>query len=128
MPSAKTRLASVLTAAVLLIAPAAATAQSAGDEQYADPLGNTQGGGGGNGGSGNQGNSGSTQGSGTSGSGTTAPSQGSTAPGTTSQAPSTGSGATLPRTGADAGLLALAGALMLGTGLAMRRRLAGSRS
>jgi len=35
---------------------------------------------------------------------------------------STGSGSALPRTGTDAGALALLGALMLGFGVAMRRR------
>jgi LPXTG-motif cell wall-anchored protein len=69
------------------------------------------------------GNSGST-GSGSSNGSAAAPSSGSTSSSGSgsSSAAATGSGPALPRTGTDAGALALLGALMLGFGAAMRRR------
>jgi LPXTG-motif cell wall-anchored protein len=67
---------------------------------------------------------GSKTGSGNSGSSASGSSNGSAAaPGSSSSgSSSTGSGSALPRTGSDAGALALLGALMLGLGVAMRRR------
>lgn len=67
---------------------------------------------------------GSKAGSGNTGSSASGSSNGSaTAPSSASSgSSSTGSGSALPRTGTDAGALALLGALMLGFGVAMRRR------
>lgn len=69
---------------------------------------------------------GSKTGSGNSGSSASGSSNGSAAAPSSSSASSgsssTGSGSALPRTGTDAGALALLGALMLGFGVAMRRR------
>ncbi|HEY8770517.1 MAG TPA: LPXTG cell wall anchor domain-containing protein, partial [Thermoleophilaceae bacterium] len=71
---------------------------------------------------------GSKTGSGNSGSSTSGSSNGSAAAPSSSSSSgssgssSTGSGSALPRTGTDAGALALLGALMLGFGVAMRRR------
>jgi LPXTG-motif cell wall-anchored protein len=65
---------------------------------------------------------GSTTGSGNSGASTSGSSNGSAAAPSSSGSASTGSGSALPRTGTDAGALALLGALMLGFGVAMRRR------
>jgi LPXTG-motif cell wall-anchored protein len=67
---------------------------------------------------------GSKTGSGSSGSSTSSgsgSSNGSAAAPSSSGSSSTGSGSALPRTGSDAGALALLGALMLGFGVAMRR-------
>jgi LPXTG-motif cell wall-anchored protein len=132
--------------ALALAAPGAALAQGgAGDDQYADPFGSNdqqqQGssGGSGSGSSGSQGTSGtgsspttpSGSSTGTSGSSTTtAPATtSSSSTSTTAQAAPTAtaagatSGAQLPYTGANAGLIALAGALLLGGGVALRVRL-----
>ena len=113
--------------------PATALAQSAGDEQYEDPLGPPSGGGGGGGstGGGNTGgggNSGGSQGATPGASGAQsggngqAPSGGATAAaspsGTTAAAPAD----ELPRTGFAAGVLALTGAALLGSGIGLRRR------
>jgi LPXTG-motif cell wall-anchored protein len=67
---------------------------------------------------------GSKTGSGNSGSSASGSSNGSAAAPSSSStgSSSTGSGPALPRTGTDAGALALLGALMLGFGVAMRRR------
>ncbi|HYI36329.1 MAG TPA: LPXTG cell wall anchor domain-containing protein [Thermoleophilaceae bacterium] len=123
-------LAASLSAAV---APVAAHAQSAGDQQYDDPLSGEGGGGGGGGDNGNDGQSGSgNSGSGQSGSGSgqsgstgTGTDSGSTAGTQTTTPPATsaapGSAAELPRTGFPVALLALAGAAMLGGGAALRR-------
>ncbi len=119
MPSPKHFLMAVLAAALLLAAPSTALAQSAGDQQYADPLSDTpsqndsrdQD-------SGSQGNSGS-QSPGTTGSGTAGTTQGQSAPtdqGTTAQ----NSGGELPRTGSDSALLLAAGAVLLGSGMLVR--------
>jgi 2-oxoglutarate dehydrogenase E2 component (dihydrolipoamide succinyltransferase) len=97
-----------------LAAPSAALAQGAGDEQYQDPFGDEQ--------------SEPTP-TATPAPAQPAPSQAAPAPTATpgpSQAPAQAapaqSGEQLPRTGADAGRLALAGALLLLSGLALRRR------
>jgi len=98
-----------LTVAVLLALPAVAPAQNAGDQQYTDPLAPSQ--------PRDDGGSGS--------SGAPPPSASGTpqAPPTTAPAQAAPAQNQLPRTGFPAGLLALAGAGMLGGGLALRRRL-----
>jgi LPXTG-motif cell wall-anchored protein len=107
------RLIAALAALALLAVPAVALAQSAGDEQYTDPFGDV-----------NQ----PTQDDGTA--------NGSPAPATdqTAQAPASGSGSasaagadqgsggSLPHTGFPALLSALLGALLLGSGISVRRR------
>jgi LPXTG-motif cell wall-anchored protein len=120
-----TRISIILVAAVCALAlPAAALAQSAGDNQYQDPLAAPQ----------SRGNSGSGGGSGSgSGSSTPAPSQGSSSgsgsgtAGSPGSSGSTGSGTAstsgLPRTGGHPELLALLGVALLGGGLGLRRRL-----
>ena len=103
----------MLAALMLALAlPAAALAQGAGDEQYQDPFG---------------GQSTPTP------TATPAPTQAPAAPvqsqapaptatpAPSAPAPSSGSRRQLPYTGADAGLLALAGAALLGAGFALRR-------
>ncbi|HEY8866296.1 MAG TPA: LPXTG cell wall anchor domain-containing protein [Solirubrobacteraceae bacterium] len=101
---------------VALAAPAAAHAQSAGDNQYTDPFGSNQ-----------SGSSSSSSGS-SGAAGSSAPQLAAgvpTGPGSealaTSQATHAGQ---LPNTGSAAGLIALAGAglLMCGTGLRLRLR------
>ena len=83
-----------------LAAPAAALAQGAGDEQYEDPFGDEQ----------SQQDPAPTA--------TPAPAQ--PAPGPAQPAPAPSS--ELPRTGLGAGWVALAGAILLASGLALRRR------
>ena len=97
-----------------LAAPSAALAQGAGDEQYQDPFGDEQ----------SQPEPTATA--------TPAPAQAAPAPtatpSTAQQAPSqpapapAPAGQQLPRTGADAAWLALAGAVLLAAGIALRRR------
>lgn len=116
----------LFTLALALAAPAAAMAQSAGDEQYVDPLGGqtTQGSGGSSGSS--QSSSGSTsQGS----SPSTSQSSGSPAAATATPAAGSGSAAptTLAHTGVDLRLLAGLGFLLLAGGLALRRAAYGRR-
>ena len=102
------RLMTLSLAAFMLVLPSAALAQSAGDEQYADPFGQVE-----------EPNSGQDQ--------------GAQAPATPAQTttPTTGvdpavasqeTGPTLPRTGLPAVLLAGTGALLLGAGTSLRRR------
>jgi hypothetical protein len=109
------RLVTLLLAASLLALPCSALAQSAGDEQYADPFGQVEEP---NGGQGDQGQ---------------APDQSAPAPAAPAQtAPATGAeqsvaaqdtaAPTLPRTGFPAILLAGTGALLLGAGTTLRRR------
>ena len=105
------RLIAALAALALLAVPAAALAQSAGDEQYADPFGDVNP---------------PTQDQGTA--------NGSPAPATdaTAQAPATESttaaaadpstGGSLPLTGFPAALIGLLGALVVATGISVRRR------
>ena len=108
------RLTAALLAACLLAAPAAALAQSAGDEQYADPFGNVD--------EPSQ-NDGGSNGSGTSGTDTTA-----SAPTTAVQdqaaaaADSGSSSSSLPLTGFPAALSAMLGALLLVMGASVWRR------
>jgi len=117
---ARRRLAALLAVLAVAIAPGAAFAQSggAGDDQYVDPLG---------GGSQQQQNSGS-NGSGSSDGTSTGPALSSTptlsaqaSPTTTTS--SSSSGQTLPRTGADAGVVAAIGTALLLAGTVLRRRL-----
>ena len=107
------RLATLL-AAFLLAVPSAAFAQGAGDEQYQDPFGEEQ----------SQPEPTATpapaQPAPAQAAPTPEPSQSAPAPSAT-PVPAAASGPQLPRTGADAGLLALAGALLLAAGLALRR-------
>jgi len=125
-------LAAPLAALIFAAVPATAIAQNAGDEQYADPFGNSSQSGGG-GGSSNSGSSGSTQNSGSTGSGVAGtqaqlqatPSPSGTSPTTSSQA--AGSSGQLPRTGLDVGIVAALGAVLLLGGLALRRRSADAR-
>ena len=105
------RLIATLAALALLVTPAGAIAQSAGDEQYSDPFGDVE-------------QPSQDQGG----------SNGSPAPtgDPTAQAPASGSasaagadpgtGGSLPHTGFPALLSALLGALLLGSGISVRRR------
>jgi hypothetical protein len=115
---ARSRLA-VLLAALALLAPASAFAQSAGDEQYADPFGDGQGQ------SNNQGGGGSSSGGGTTTAqaaptATPAPAPAPAAVATTAQAPP--AAAQLPRTGGDPITPAVAGFWLLLGGVALRAR------
>ena len=105
-------LAALAAGAIALAAPAAALAQSAGDEQYADPFGKVEK------------KSNSNQGS----SGTQSQTGQSTQSQPQAQAAQTQTQSTssseLPRTGAPAGLLAATGAALLGSGGLLRRRVA----
>lgn len=119
----------VLLALLVAVAlPAAAVAQSSGEDQYTDPL---QGGGSSGGGSSGGGSGGSGGGSGGSGGG------GGNAPANSAQAPSAETAPTrtqaapvqptrdrneLPRTGFPVALLIGSGLIMVGSGLAVRRR------
>ena len=110
------RLVTLLIAASLLALPCSALAQSAGDEQYADPFGQVK-----------DPNSGQGQQN-------QAPDQSAPAPASPAQTttPTTAAdqsvasqeiaGPTLPRTGLPAVLLAGTGALLLGAGTTLRRR------
>jgi LPXTG-motif cell wall-anchored protein len=101
--------------ALLLALPAAALAQGAGDEQYSDPFGPDQ------------------QQSDPTPQPTAAPTQAPSTAAPTSQAapaptaapaaPQAAAGAQLPYTGTHEGWVALAGALLLGAGVALRVRL-----
>src|SRR5215218_9223267 len=98
--------------ACALVAPSAALAQGAGDEQYEDPFGDEQ----------SQAEPTPTA--------TPAPAQSAPSAPAPTAAPSAAQAPTaqaapseqLPRTGAGAGRLALAGAVLLAAGLALRRR------
>jgi hypothetical protein len=139
------RLQAVAVAAVLAV-PAAAPAQTPGDEQYTDPFGGSQQGQGpGGGDDGSTGGGGSDGGDDSGGGGGDTPT-GPDAPVSSDdggQEPATGGGELppgaepaqaapqtaaqaperLPYTGADAGLLALGGTLLLAGGVALRVRL-----
>ena len=114
---------SLLLAAFMLALPSAAFAQSAGDEQYADPFGQTdQGdqssggsGGGGGGGGGSQGQPAQTPAP------APAPS-GDVGAATETQVAQQTDAPTLPATGLPVGLLAGTGALLLAAGTTLRRR------
>ena len=106
----------IVTLLCAFAAPAAALAQGAGDEQYQDPFGEEQ----------------SEQPDPAPAPTTTpAPAQAPSAPAPTATpsaaqaapaAPAPAPSGQLPRTGAEAAWLALAGAVLLATGLALRRR------
>jgi hypothetical protein len=131
------RLAALATA-LFLAAAAPAGAQSAGDDQYEDPFGGggtpgASGGGDDSGSSGGGTDTGSSaEGTGT-GSSTPAPSTGDDASVPSADAPDSGgasqpapaapSGEQLPVTGAAAGLVALAGTILVAGGIALRVRL-----
>jgi hypothetical protein len=109
----------VVVAVCALVVPAAALAQSAGDNQYTDPLASPHSGST----STNQGSSGSStpapsQGTSSgSGSGTAGTSSSSAAP----SAGATASGRALPRTGGHPELIAVAGLVLLAGGFGLRR-------
>lgn len=111
-------IAALLAVLALALAPAGAFAQSggAGDDQYVDPIGgNSQ----------QQNNSGGSSGSGSNGPTlSNTPALSAQASPSTAAAPAASSGQTLPRTGADAGVLAAIGLVLLLAGLGLRRRLA----
>jgi hypothetical protein len=108
-------LAALLAAVLACAAPAAALAQNAGDEQYADPFGKVQ-----NKKKSSSGNQGT---QGTSGQGTSGSSQPSVPSDPTAQSSQTTAtpAQTLPRTGLPVGLVAAAGAALLGSGAYLRR-------
>jgi hypothetical protein len=116
-PRLLTLLLAIALSLPVLAAPAASLAQSAGDDQYVDPFkGEGSGGGGGNGnnsGAQDNSNTGSndTAAQTTTGSGDTAGASGEAA-----------DGSGLPRTGLGLGAVALTGAILLGGGVALRRR------
>ena len=110
---------SLLLAAFMLALPSAAFAQSAGDEQYADPFGQTdqgdQSSSGGGGGGGSQGQPAQTP--------APAPAQsGDVGAATETQVAQQTDAPTLPATGLPVGLLAGTGALLLAAGTTLRRR------
>jgi hypothetical protein len=110
------RLLTVLAALCLLALPPAALAQSAGDEQYADPFGQAEK----PGGSQDQ----QTQTPAAPTAPATAPAEQSGAALGDSQAVAEQTGApTLPATGLPVGVLAAAGGLLLASGTTLRRRL-----
>jgi LPXTG-motif cell wall-anchored protein len=128
MPDLRRRLA-LLTAAFCLAGPAAALAQSAGDDQYTDPFGGS--------GGGQQEEPAATPepapapaGEPTPAPVAAAPAEPASAPGTSTpgETAAAGSGGTeLPRTGAPTGLVVALGATLLLGGLLLRRRTVGDR-
>jgi LPXTG-motif cell wall-anchored protein len=101
-----------LVATVLaLAAPAAALAQSAGDEQYADPFGKVE-------------KKESSSGQGSSGTQSQTGQSAQSQPQAPAVQTQTTSSSELPRTGAPAGLFAAMGAALLGSGALLRRRVA----
>jgi hypothetical protein len=120
--------AAALVAVVTLLLPSAALAQgSAGDNQYQDPFAGSGGSGHGGSGQGGSGHGSGHSGSGHSTSGHSGPGHGlSQSPGNMPPGDSTqstvGSGQ-LPYTGANAGLILLAGVGLLLTGVGLRLRL-----
>jgi pectate lyase len=118
------RIATCLAALALLALPAAALAQSAGDEQYSDPFGKVENGndnGGGGGGGGDGGDVTEAPAPDTSTPAASAPAE--TSVESTGTAATDATGAQLPRTGFPVLLLAGAGALLALSGAALRRRL-----
>ena len=106
---------SLLLAALMLAVPSAAFAQSAGDEQYADPFGQT-----GQGGQGGQ-NGGSQDEPAQNGAPAVVQTQSDELDSSQPDIEQT-SGTTLPATGLPVGLLAGTGALLLAAGTTLRRR------
>lgn len=109
--------AATLAAALALGLPAGALAQSAGDDQYRDPFaGDEQGQGSGDG------TDGSTGGGSTGGSTQTSPPPTATVPAPNSvSAPVATTAGELPRTGLAAGVVTVAGFLLLAAGFGLRR-------
>ncbi len=134
MAPARNTITAALTTLALLVTPTAALGQSAGDEQYADPLKDAPSGQTESGGNGSQGKrrSGTNPGAGNSGS--SSPESGTgTATTPVPQVPPTatssrGTAAELPRTGSDTAPVALAGGLLLVAGTLLRRGPARRRS
>ena len=122
----RSRIASIALAVVCLALPAGAAAQSAGDEQYSDPLaGQPSSGGGGGGGSSGQTNPSS---SGTQPSTSTSPPVQTAQNGTSGGQNRNDSGSgELPHTGLAAGVLAALGALFMLGGQGLRKVGAGER-
>ncbi|MGI8846226.1 MAG: hypothetical protein ACR2HC_08660 [Thermoleophilaceae bacterium] len=123
------KLLAVLGSAIVFVSPSTALAQSAGDQQYADPLGsdNTKqapqpnSGAQDNSGTTNQGNSGTTQGSNQlAGSGSSAPAP-STKAGTAARAAASPGSKQLPRTGVEVVMFVVTGFVLTLTGLVMHR-------
>jgi LPXTG-motif cell wall-anchored protein len=112
------RFAAPIAALILALTPTAALAQSAGDDQYTDPFGESDpsqaSGGSGGGSGGSDATPGTSSGSAAQGSGSAAPS-------------ASAAGGELPRTGLDAGVVAAIGAGLVGMGLVLRRRTADAR-
>ena len=102
-------LATIPVIALLAVAPGIAVAQSAGDEQYVDPLSGLTGGGSGSGGGGGEGSAGTAVGAGE------ADVAGS------AEADVDGLPSELARTGAELPVIAAAGLLLLAGGIALRR-------
>jgi LPXTG-motif cell wall-anchored protein len=140
MDHLRRRLATPAAVAAALAFAAPALAQSPGDDQYSDPFGSGGGGGGGNATPAPTPSPSSapstpstpstpsaapatSTGTSTSTSATTASATPTPTAAATAAAPVTTSQGQLPYTGADAGLLALAGALCIGGGVALRVRL-----
>ena len=98
--------------------PAVAGAQDAGGNQYQDPLAGEPGGGGGGGGGNSGGGGGGSGNSGGGGTQNVQPESGSGGDTTAAAGPARNQ---LPATGVDAWLIALAGAMLLGGGLGLRR-------
>jgi LPXTG-motif cell wall-anchored protein len=117
-----------LLAAAALALPAGAWAQSAGDDQYQDPFapgsGQTDGGGNGTDGSSDSGGADAPSAQPAPEPATPEPAAPEPAAPTTAPAPvaPAASAQELPRTGADGRLVALAGTVLLISGLALRRR------
>jgi hypothetical protein len=106
------RLLTVLAALCLLALPPAALAQSAGDEQYADPFGQVD-----------ESNGSKDQPAQTPAAAPAAPAQSDAAPADSqAEVAQQTSAPTLPATGFPAGLLAAAGGLLLASGATLRRR------
>jgi hypothetical protein len=111
------RLVTLLAAVCLLALPSAALAQNAGDEQYNDPFGGSQGD------NDNSGGSDGTDNGGTQGPVPTTPAQTDGTLGESQPEITEGtSGATLPRTGLPLVLVAATGGLLLAGGTTLRRR------
>ena len=112
-------LAAFAIASILAAVPVAASAQDAGSGQYEDPLAGQPGSGGGGGGGGGGGNAGGGGGGGTAN--TTPSGTQNVQSASTGNTTAAANGSGLPATGVDAWLIALAGAMLLGGGLGLRR-------